>query len=203
MAAEVASIADQTNLLALNAAIEAARAGDAGRGFAVVADEVRKLSNLSGETGKRISEKAVLISDAIKLAASTVEQSAERDEQFVSKSQTSIRNVITEFNSYAQDVIGIAQQLGVERMALKESVSEALVHFQFQDRAGQVLAHVISSMDELGRYAEEAQQIGAAEVTEILDNLAKVYSTSEELRNHYGKATPVASSTGTDEITFF
>ena len=67
MAVEVAAIAAQTNLLALNAAIEAAR------GFAVVADEVRKRSNLSSETGKKMSGKVSVISDAI----SGVRQAAE------------------------------------------------------------------------------------------------------------------------------
>src|SRR5580658_10945028 len=79
MASEVESIAFQTNVLALNAAIEAAHAGERGKGFAVVAHEVRALSNAARDTGKRITQKATLISESLAKINDTNESVAQRD----------------------------------------------------------------------------------------------------------------------------
>ena len=204
MAAEVASIADQTNLLALNAAIEAARAGEYGRGFAVVADEVRTLSARSGETGKRISQKAAVISEAIHTAVMTVEQSAERDSESVRKSQERISVVLSDFDSVTHKLADTANRLRDEHTTIKSDVGEALVQFQFQDRVGQLLAHIIDSLQNLRGALAHAQGLGPDEINSVLDNLARTYSTAEEVANHSGNRPAAAVNAGAaDEITFF
>lgn len=199
MASEVASIADQTNLLALNAAIEAARAGDAGRGFAVVADEVRKLSTMSGETGKRISNKVMIISDAIRNTAGAVEQSSERDSQSVGSSQAHIQGVITDFDAVARELGETAAALRAEQAAIGVRIASTLVHLQFQDRVGQMLEHVSSNMQALtGTNCFPA----AEQVSLAIEHLADTYSTHEERQNHHGigHAGTVVDS---DSVTFF
>ncbi len=198
MAAEVASIADQTNLLALNAAIEAARAGDAGRGFAVVADEVRKLSTMSGETGKRISNKVTIISDAIRTTADTVEQSAERDTRFVGSSHAHIQGVIADFDAVTRELGDTAEALRTEQIAIGGRIASALVNLQFQDRVGQMLEHVASNMTSLGSSDELPD---ASQVAHAIDRLAATYSTQEERDNHRGAREAVAVTDAA--ITFF
>ncbi len=201
MASEVASIADQTNLLALNAAIEAARAGEYGRGFAVVADEVRTLSARSGATGKRISQKAALISEAIHTAVSTVEESAERDSDSVRKSQERIADVLSDFGSVTHRLANTANRLREEHTTIKQDVGEALVQFQFQDRVGQLLAHIIDSLQNLRAALAQSEGLGPEEIAAVLDTLARTYSTAEEVANHSGNRSAVGAHA--DEITFF
>lgn len=200
MAAEVASIADQTNLLALNAAIEAARAGDAGRGFAVVADEVRKLSTMSGETGKRISNKVTIISDAIRTTADTVEHSAERDARFVGTSHAHIQGVIADFDAVTRELGETAGALRAEQAEISIRIASALVNLQFQDRVGQVLEHVASNMKALGG---QSGLPDAGQVAQAIEHLAQTYSTQEERENHRGACDAVAVAGGDDAITFF
>jgi len=207
MAADVARIAQQTNLLALNAAIEAARAGEAGRGFAVVAEEVRKLSNMSGETGRRISEKVGLISTAIAGACASTEASAEHEEHSLGASERRITNVLDDFRRITEALAQSASLLRSEGAGIKVELDEAMVQFQFQDRVSQMLAHVRQNLeglpDALAEHRQRSEQSGTLvsfDAAPLLDALEGSYAMAEERALHTGAARPAAKS---DEITFF
>lgn len=208
MAKDVGDIAKQTNLLALNAAIEAARAGDVGRGFAVVADEVRKLSNLSGDTGKKISETVDTVNRAIAGTLEISHQYAAQDETLVHHSSQVIGHVISRFGQAATSLSESSATLRQEGQAIGVEISDVLVALQFQDRVSQVLNHVNNDLHKLRDNIEDSERqlalgnaIPQVDACQWLDELSRTYTMPEQHAIHSGK-TP-ASSAGTAEITFF
>ena len=209
MADSVSSIANQTNLLALNAAIEAARAGEAGRGFAVVADEVRKLSTMSNETGKQISSRVDAVGKAIHDAVQIAERFSAQDADTMRDSELLIQNVLKLFRDAVEHLGAAATQFQREGMAVQESVGNVIVSLQFQDRVSQILRQTIDDISRLeSRLAEHAARRAHGEtaqpidVAAWLDNLARSYTTLEEVDNHQGVQRNSAPA-GAAEITFF
>jgi methyl-accepting chemotaxis protein len=205
MASEVARIADQTNLLALNAAIEAARAGDSGRGFAVVADEVRKLSTISGATGKNITAKVEQVSQAIQAAFTVVEQNAQNDASSVMQAHQKIQEVLVELEDVFSVMKGTSDHVNGIAQSILGDIAESIVHFQFQDRIGQILSHVRDNIERFPNYLENSQSGGPLGLKPIdtetmLAELQCSYAMFDEHRAHQtGKAAQAESS----EITFF
>jgi methyl-accepting chemotaxis protein len=207
MAADVAAIAEKTNLLALNAAIEAARAGDAGRGFAVVADEVRTLSTLSGDTGRRISEKVSLVSQAITDACRITETSSHEEERSIVASEQKIGAVLAEFRAITDELMNSADRLTQESIGIQSELSDSLVQFQFQDRVSQILTHVRHHIESLPAYLhanrerfEADGRLEPLDTAALMKALESTYAMAEERAIHAGAEAPPAQD---EEITFF
>ena len=201
MSSDVESIAFQTNMLALNAAIEAAHAGAAGKGFAVVAHEVRALSEAARTTGKRITGTVGLISTALTEIGAKNEKVASRDQQAVADSQEHIRTVLARFNQRTTRLAAAAQQSGEAGEAIKGEVCESLVQLQFQDRVGQILQHVASSMRQTQDLPTLSADGSAQELAaRHMENMARTYTTDEQRRLHRGLEAQAATP---QEVTFF
>jgi methyl-accepting chemotaxis protein len=202
MATEVDQIGFRTNILSLNAAIEAAHAGESGRGFAVVATEVRGLSNAARDTGKQITKKVALINEALAQIGRSNEEVAARDDQAVQASDERIRSVLARFERSTAALTASAEQSRTESAAIKAEICESLVQLQFQDRVGQILSQVVTSMNDLttqtarSTSAEEAAQLA----TEHAERMMRTYTTNEQRLNHQGIETTAVDQSA---VTFF
>ena len=208
MAQNVGDIAKQTNLLALNAAIEAARAGEVGRGFAVVADEVRKLSDLSGGTGKKISDTVETVNQAIAATLKISQQYAAQDEAMVAQSGEIIQQVVGRTRAAALELANSSDALRSETQSIGEEIAEVLVALQFQDRVSQILGHVGQDMGKLKERLVEHEggrsrgdTSAGLDASAWLSELSHTYTVPEQHVVHRGGA-PVAAAAAS-EITFF
>jgi methyl-accepting chemotaxis protein len=211
MAADVAQIAWQTNLLAINAAIEAAHAGETGRGFSVLAQEVRKLSGLSGDTGRRITEKVGLINHAIAEARQTAETSTEAERRSMDGSRETIAAVLGELRSVTETLVASTSLLKDESLGIKAEIGEALVQLQFQDRVSQIMSHVKHNiellpgvLDDNRRQFEQQGALQPLQAQGLLEELEKTYAMRDERRVHGkqgGASEPAAQAEV--EVTFF
>jgi methyl-accepting chemotaxis protein len=204
MAKDVGDIAKQTNLLALNAAIEAARAGEVGRGFAVVADEVRKLSNLSGDTGKRISETVNTVNQAVFATLRSAQEYKEQDHQMVDDLSATLEQVLGNFQAASLHTEANMASMQRESIGIQEEISSVLVALQFQDRVSQALSHVEADFNKLESRLDDllaGRLSGTIDAGEWLSELAQTYTMPEQHVVHSGKQAAATSNAG--DITFF
>jgi methyl-accepting chemotaxis protein len=214
MTAEVSRIAAQTHLLALNAAIEASRVGEAGAAFAVVAVEVRQLADLSGDTAKRIGDRAEEVGAAIAMTFNVAEASALDEGTAVSDANDKVQSVLDDLMHLVVGLRDSSDQLGSAAEGIKHEISDSLVQFQFQDRIGQTLEHLRDSILLLPTLLEYLPQPrpGAdppLDAASVLASLSSSYTMAEEHHAHHGGSGPAGPSgsapaaVAESEITFF
>ena len=204
MAASVETLAARTNLLALNAAIEAARAGEEGRGFSIVADEVRKLSMLSAETGVKIRERVKLISTAAKRAGDGASRMEVSDEEVLSQASETLHGVVSQFAQVTEPLQQASARIIENTRLVSSSLNNAVVHFQFQDRVSQILAHVQESLNQMQGQIHTGPS--GLNVAALMHDLERKYTMVEERANHgqkAGNASAPKPAQDTGDLTFF
>ena len=194
MAQIIKRIADQTFLLSINARVEAARAGgEAGRGFSVVADEVRKLANLSRDTSDQILRGVGTIRSSIGRAGEQAKVMQDNDAADMQQSQARVQDVMDRFTQSLAGLSEASSALTEVSQSARQSVQEALVQFQFQDRVTQRLDHVQLN---IGAFAQTLSQAwpAAVDVQALNSQLYSSYTMPEEKRFHNGEPEPAPSA---------
>lgn len=156
----------QTRLLSFNASVEAARAGEHGKGFAVVAEEVGKLAQSSGEAANEIT--------------SMLSASKTKVEEIISKTQSSMNNMVSISRSRAEKGTQVAHLCG-----------EAL------DSIMQNVEGLKELIDQVATASKE-QATGVDEVRKAMHNIDTStqtnYALTSELKNAAGKMQNEASA---------
>jgi methyl-accepting chemotaxis protein len=203
MANKVGALASQTNLLALNAAIEASRAGEAGRGFAVVANEVRTLSNLSAETGMKISATVDTVNKSIAQTLQHAHEHAQSDANMIVQSEQTIANVLTRFQTTVSGLSDSADLLRQESVLVHNEIDEVMVALQFQDRVSQILNNVLINFEKLEHHLNGIK-LGEIptplDVEEWLAEFSSNFTMKEQRNAHDSERTNQEEPQG---ITFF
>jgi methyl-accepting chemotaxis protein len=142
---------------------------------------------------------------AIELVLSTAEESADRENEAVSRANGEVTAVLDDLLTVLTGFRESADQLEAATVGIRSEISESLVKLQFQDRVCQVLQHLRDSIANFPVVVARAHGDGAGptrplNAQALLDALASDYTMHEERRAHEsGSATHVLES----EITFF
>ncbi len=202
---EIRDLNERTHVLAINARIEAAHAGDSGRSFGVLAQEVRKLSAMSGDTGKRMSEKVGVISAAIAAAHRSAEESARREAASMVASEAAIHGVMGNFRGVTEVLEASADVLKRESIGIQSEIVEALVQLQFQDRVSQRMTHVRHNIERLPALMADSRGqfdrsglLAPVDAQALLAELEGSYAMADERATHRsGQAPGPATATAT------
>jgi methyl-accepting chemotaxis protein len=109
--------------------------------------------------------------------------------------------VLARFNQRTTSLAAAAQQSQQAGEAIKGEVCESLVQLQFQDRVGQILQNVVTSMDQVEQLPVESGDSDADEqIRGHMESMARTYTTDEQRQLHRGMDAQAAVP---QEVTFF
>ena len=114
------------------------------------------------------------------------------------EASAAVAGILDRFGGAIGGLSAAAELLQREGREIGEEVAEVLVALQFQDRVGQMLAHVHQDMAKLSHQIDGHNRL---DVQEWLRDLAATYTTSEQHAVHQGRAE--CRTTTASDITFF
>jgi methyl-accepting chemotaxis protein len=148
--------------------------------------------------GARISQQVEGVSRLLENSLAFARTFADRDEKFITDAENKIQSVVAGFHGSMEALSGLAEAMKGANENVQHGISNALMHFQFQDRVSQILRTVITDMARLTDWLEHNP--GGLDADAWLAELERTYTTAEQTAIHQGitALAPQAS-----DITFF
>lgn len=176
------NVSEQTNLLSMNAAIESAHAGEAGKGFAVVAEEIRKLAESTSENASRIDASLKSVTEKIREALSTSNDSHKTFEQINTDVQTfasalsEISSSMDELSEGSKDILGATEKISAITKNIIENSAEmeerTLEIENAMKNSEEISSGVVNGISEIDKGAKE-----------ILESLVEISRLTAESRD--------------------
>lgn len=195
-AGEIRRIAMHTRVVTLNATVEAARAGAAGRPFATIVADMRDLVQRTAQTSDDFSRAIERLYDMVKAAFDADARGP--GAAALQQTEELVQDVLMNFRALGERLDAAQNEVKRERDVLRAQIFGVVEALQFQDRASQVLSHVVASLGSLEkRLSDDDAQL---DTRAWLRDMAASYSTPEEHASHAAQPR-VAERRG--EITYF
>ena len=144
----------------------------------------------SRETGKVIGQKISVINESLAKILGSNERVTEREAEAVKDSEARISSVLESFGGMTSRLLGSAEDLRRESEVIKDEIMESMVQLQFQDRVGQILAHVVGSIGELHELmrADGGVSADGGAAAQYLGQMAQSYTTERLIgQGHFGE----------------
>jgi methyl-accepting chemotaxis protein len=160
-------------LVALNAKIEAVHLGERGAGFEVVAEQISQQAARSSELTEEVSSILKGLTATMSSATAELKRLAEIDRKEAESSRLAVEEALQSLESASSKMEGALDKAGGTSGKLVESINNAIMGLQFQDRLSQRIGHVVDSLDAMSR--------ALAEPTGVLES-AEADDRTEEVR---------------------
>ena len=155
------------------------------------------MAQSSADTGKRMTERVVQISEIMKAALVAADRATINDKKVLEISGAVVGDVL----SHVETMGGTAEQMRQHGNVIRNDVEKLLVSLQFQDRISQILDVVIT---DIGKLKETVGQIGQEDLPSVeqwMEDLHGTYTMSEE--HHVRGDSAAQKDNDSAEITFF
>ena len=86
------------------------------------------------------------------------EGQVEQEQQIIVQTEQTIHGVMADYENAVQAITSANQHLNEQSGYVQQQLSDVVVNLQFQDRASQIISHVIADMDKLATAASQIRQ---------------------------------------------
>jgi methyl-accepting chemotaxis protein len=204
---EVQKISFANKIVALNAKIEAVHVGALGAGFEVVAEEISRQAERTTELTDGIARRIQETRDCVHSAAGNLKEFVAEDRAQSDETRSSAETAMQVLVSVNRSAHESVAMMTSENSRLRDEISQAIMHLQFQDRFSQRVAHVAEALEKMerllgkpGRSSAEAASLGNS----LLEEVRAAYSMHDEHKAHarFGDAAAVPAADGMDVELF-
>jgi methyl-accepting chemotaxis protein len=187
-AQQINEIGRHTRLVAFNASIESSRAGSADAGNGAVATEMRLLAARMGDCGaavqRLISEQRARLESALN---SAVTQQTTPDELRL-EIELRAREALQMLMASIGASLSTSSVVRDASTAMRDSLDQAFVHFQFGDRISQMLSIIGSDMNNFVEWTTHNPGATRDDAIDWLKRLEGSYTMDEQRSEHHGNA---------------
>ncbi len=187
-AQQLNEISRHTRLVAFNASIESSRAGSADAGNGAVATEMRLLAARMGDCStsvqRLISEQRARLESVLNSAVTQQTTPDELRQEIELRAREALQMLMASIGAS----LSTSSVVREASTAMRDSLDQAFVHFQFGDRISQMLSIIGSDMNNFVEWTTHNPGATRDDAIDWLKRLEGSYTMDEQRSEHHGNA---------------